>query len=193
MTKGIVFVFAIAASVRECRASFWPRNSELSSLFGLRVSKVSTVTGMERVLVCNAELSSLLDLRLVLALQKRQQSQGSGGALLAECRTAATFGLAIGPRIPKVSTVAGMVGVLVAPRRTMVTFGLAFGPRVSKVSTVTEIGGGSRSRNAELSALLDLSLAFPFLKRQQSRGSGRSSSHSSRNAELSLLLDLPLE
>ena len=139
------FVFAIAASVRECRARFAVENGR-------------------EIQNCRHFLD--------LASQKCQQSQGwkgswsatrngrhfwtcvwssrfksvnshrDRGALLAKCRTVVTFGLANGPRISKVSTVAGMVGVLVAQRRTMVTFGLAFGPRVSKVSTVTEIGGG---------------------------------------------------
>ena len=55
--------------------------------------------------------------------------------------------------LPKVRT-----GVVVAKRRTDVTFGLAFGRRLSKVSTVTGIegSGGSWSRNAERSSLLDL-------------------------------------
>ena len=50
-------------------------------------------------------------------------------------------------------------GVLVAMRGTVATFGLAFGLRVSKVSTSTGIGG-SWSRNAELSSLLDLLLVL---------------------------------
>ena len=114
----------------------------------LRVSKVSTVTGIGGVVVSwsrNAELSSLLDSSCIFASQKCQQSQGSGG-------------------------------VVVAKRRTVVTFGLVSALRVSKVSTVTGIAGVvvSRSRNAELSSLLDSSRLFAFQKCQQSRGSGGS-------------------
>ena len=78
---------------------------------------------------------------------------------------------------------------IVAKRRTVVTFGLVSGLRISKVSTVTGIGG-SWSRNAELSSLLDSSPVFASQKCQQSLGSGGSWS---RNAELASLLALPLE
>ena len=51
-------------------------------------------------------------------------------------------------------------------------FGLVLHLRVSKVSTVTGIGGGSSSRNAEPSSLLDLSCIFASQKCQRSQGSG---------------------
>ena len=91
---------------------------------GPRVSKVSTVTGTAGVLVAKMQNCRLfLDWRWVFASQKCQQSQGSRGSWSQK-------------------------------RRTVVTFGLALGLRVSKVSTVTRMGG-SWSRSAELSSLLD--------------------------------------
>ena len=57
----------------------------------------------------SAELSSLLDSRLVVASQKCQQLQG-WGVLDAKRRTVVSFGLALGPRVSNVSTVAGMGG-----------------------------------------------------------------------------------
>ena len=129
----------------------------------LRVSKVSTVTGIRGSWSRNAELSSLLDSSRVFASQKRQQSQGSGGGVLAKRRTVVTFGLVSRLRVSKVSTVTGIVGVVslldssrvfasqksqgsggvvVAKRRTVVTFGLVSRLRVSKASTVTGIRGG---------------------------------------------------
>ena len=60
----------------------------------------------------NAELSSLFDSRLVLASQKCQQSQGSGGSW--SRNTVVTFGLAFGPRVSTVSAVTGIGGVVVA-------------------------------------------------------------------------------
>ena len=77
-----------------------------------------------------------------------------------------TFGLALGLRVSKVSTVRDRG----AWSRNAVTFGLAFGLRVSKVSTVTGIGG-SWSRSAEMS-LLDLRLIFTSQECEQSQGSG---------------------
>ena len=61
----------------------------------------------------SAELSSLLDWRLVLGSPTCQQSQG-WGVLVAKRRTVVTFGLAVGV-------------VLVVKRRTVLTFGLASG------------------------------------------------------------------
>ena len=64
----------------------------------LRVSKVLTVTGIAGSWSRHAELSSLLDSSRVFASQKCQQSQGSGGVLVAKRRTVVTFGLASGER-----------------------------------------------------------------------------------------------
>ena len=154
---------------------------------GLRVSKVSTVTGIGGSWSRNADLSSLLDLRWVFASQKCQQSQGhrDRGGRGRETQTCRHFWTGVGSsrlksvdshrgpggpgretqscrhfcfHVARVSTVTEIGRVLVAKRRTVVTFfGLAFGVRVSKVSTVTGIGG-SWSRNADLLSLLDLRL-----------------------------------
>ena len=97
----------------------------------------------------NPELSSLLDSSRLFASQKCQQSQGSGGVVVAKPRTVVvTFGLVSCLRISKVSTVTGIGGVVVAKPRTVVTFGLVSCLRVSKVSTVTRIRGG-RGREAQ--------------------------------------------
>ena len=60
-------------------------------------------------------------------LQKCQQSQGPGRVPVAQRSTVVTFGLALGLRFSKVSTVTGIAGVLVAQRRTVGTVGLVFG------------------------------------------------------------------
>ena len=172
----------------------------------LRISKVSTVSGIGggrgretqncRHFWRKPELSSLLDSSRVFASQKCQQSQGSGGFVVAKPRTVVTFGLVSRLRVSKVSTVSGIGGVVVAKPRTVVTFGLVSRLRVSKVSTVSGIGGvvvakprtvrvfasqkcqqsqgsgGSWSRNPELSSLLDLSRISASQKCQQSQGSG---------------------
>ena len=77
----------------------------------------------------NPELSSLLDSSRVFTSQKCQQSQGSGGVVVAKRRTVVTFGLVLRLRVSKVSTVTGIGGAVVAKRRTVVTFGLAAGER----------------------------------------------------------------
>ena len=89
----------------------------------------------------------------------------------------------------------GFWWVVVPKRRTVIAFGLACCPRISKVSTVTGIGagcgretqncrcfwtrlrghmdwGGSWSRNAELSLLLDSPVVLASQKCQQSQGLG---------------------
>ena len=85
---------------------------------GRRVSKVSTVTGIRRGWSRNPELSSLLDSSRVVASQKCQQSQGSGG-VVAKPRTVVTFGLVSCLRVSTVSTVTGIGGVVVAKPRTV--------------------------------------------------------------------------
>ena len=58
---------------------------------GLHVSKLLTVTGIGGCLLRNAELSSLLEVALVLASQTRQQSQGSGGPPRCEAQNSPCF------------------------------------------------------------------------------------------------------
>ena len=85
--------------------------------------------------------------------------------------------------VSQVSMVAGIRWVVVPKRRTIVAFELACCPRLSKVSTVTGMGG-SWSRNAKLSLLLDSPAVLACPKRQPSQErAGRS-----RNADLSSLL-----
>ena len=78
--------------------------------FGLRVSKVSKVTVGSWSR--NPELSSLLDLRLVFASQKVSTVTRIGRVVVAKHRTVVTFGLTLGLRVSSV-----------------VTFGLAFGEK----------------------------------------------------------------
>ena len=137
---------------------------------GLRVSKVSTDTGIGGSWSRNAELSSLLDSSRVFASQKCQQTQGSGvrGRETQICRH---FWTRLGSSRLKSVNRHRDRGVVVAKRRSVVTFGLVSGLRVSKVSTDTGIGG-SWSRNADLSSLLDSSRVFASQKCQQTQGSG---------------------
>ena len=131
------------ASVRECRALLGIEKRRTILAFYDQPSKSveGHRTGMGGFWLRNAEMSSLLDSRRVFASQKCQQSQGSGGVVVAKRRTVVTFGLAFRRLVSKVSTVTGIRGVVVAKRRTVVTFGLAFRRLVSKASTVTGIRG----------------------------------------------------
>ena len=79
----------------------------------------------------NAELSSLLDLRLVCL----KSVKGHRGVVVAKRRNVVTFGLAFSFCVSKVSTVTGIGRVVVAKHRTVATFGLALGRRVSRVVT----------------------------------------------------------
>ena len=65
----------------------------------------------------DAKLSSLFG----ACASKSQQSQGSGGVVVAKRRTVVTFRLVSGLGVPKVSTVTGIGRVVVAKRRTVVT------------------------------------------------------------------------
>ena len=116
----------------------------------LRVSKVSTVTGIGGSWLRSPELSSLLDSSCVFASQQCQQSQGSGGSwsrspelssLLDQGSAGSWSRNSELSSLLKVSTVTGIGGVVVAKPRTVVTFGLVSSLRISKVSTVTGIGG----------------------------------------------------
>ena len=65
---------------------------------GLRVSKVSTVTGIAGGRGRETQNCRHFWTRLVFAFQKCQQSQGSRGVVVAKPRTVVTFGLASGER-----------------------------------------------------------------------------------------------
>ena len=131
----------------------------------------------------NAELSSLFTF---LALQKCQQSQGSGGVVVAKRRTVVTFGLVSFLRVSKVSTVTGIGGGRGRETQNCRHFWTRLGSSCLKSVNSHRDWGGSWSQNAELSSLLDSPRVFASQKCQQSQGSGGSWS---RNAELSSLLD----
>ena len=143
---------------------------------GLRVSKVSTVTGLvlvakRRIVVSGLRVSKLKSVN-------NHRDRGGPGRETQHCRHFWTR-----LRVSKVSTVAGIGGVLVAKRKPVVTFGLVPGLRVLKVSTITGIGG---VLVAKRSIVVIFGLVFASQKCQQSQGSGGSWS---RNADLSSLLD----
>ena len=119
----------------------------------------------------NAELSSLLDSSRVFASQKCQQSQGLGGVVVAKRRTVVTFGLVSGFRVSKASTVTGREG---RGRETQNCrhFWTRLGSLRLKSVDSHRDWGGSWSRNAELSSLLDSSRVFASQKCQQSQGLG---------------------
>ena len=129
----------------------WSRSAELSSLLvsSLCVSKVSTVTGIRGGRGREAQNCRQFWSR-VFASQKCQQSQGSGGVVVAKRRTVVTLGLVSGLRVSKVSTVTGIPS-----------------SRLKSVNSHRD-PGGSWSRSAELSSLL----ALP-LERGERRGERR--------------------
>ena len=106
-----------------------------------------------------------MDLRRVFASQKCQQSQGSGGVLVAERRTVVTFGLALGRRVSRVSTVSGSGGRGRGTQNfccfwTCVSVNSHRDRRVSWL------------RNAELSSLLDSRWVVASQKCRQSQDRG---------------------
>ena len=107
---------------------------------GLRVSKVSTVTGVGGVVVAKPRIVVTFGLVSGYRVSKVSTVTGIGGVVVEKPRIVVTFGLVAGLRVSKVSTVTGIRGVVVAKHRIVVTFGLVSGLRVSKVSTVTRIG-----------------------------------------------------
>ena len=114
----------------------------------------------------NAELSSRLDARLVLKLRKFNRRRDRG-VLVAKRRTVVTFGRASCPRIPKLSTVTGIGKVVLAKRRTLLDVPLVL--ELQDFNQLSQRWGGSRSRNAELSSLLDL----PLERGEERRGEER--------------------
>ena len=113
----------------------------------------------------NAELSSLLDSSYVFASQKYQPS-GIGGVVDAKCRTVVTFGLVLRLRVSKVSTVGDRGG-----RGREMQNCRHFWTRLtsSRLKSINRRGsGGSWTRNAELSSLLDSSYVFASQKYQPS-------------------------
>ena len=86
---------------------------------GLRVSTVSTVTGIRGVVV--AKRRTVVAFRLVSGLRVSKVSTVTGirRVLVAKRRIVVTVGLVSGLRVSKVSTVTGIEGVVVAKRRTV--------------------------------------------------------------------------
>ena len=111
-----------------------------------------------------------LDARCFFAFQKCQQSQGSGGVLVAKRRTVVTSGRVASSRFKSVNSLRDR-GVLVAKRRTVVTFGRTLRLRVSKVSTVSGIGGGP-GRKTQNCHHFWTRCVFTSQKCRQSQGSG---------------------
>ena len=107
----------------------------------LRVSKVSTVTGIGGVVVAQPITVVTFGLDSGLHISKVPTVTGIGGSW---SRSPELSSLLDSPRVfasQKCQRSQGSGGVVVAKRRIVVTFGLASCLRVSKVSTVTGIGG----------------------------------------------------
>ena len=110
-------------------------------------------------------VSSLLDSRCVLFSRLKSVNShsdlGGRGRETQNCRRFWTrFGSS---RLTSVNSL-GDRGVVVAQRRAVVTFGLALRFRVSKKCQQSQRSGGSCSRNAELSSLLDSLWVFASQK-----------------------------
>ena len=196
------------------------QNAELSSLFTLRVSKVSTFTGIRGVVVAKrrtvftfglvsglhvSKVSTVTGIRggrgreaqncrhfwsRVFASQKCQQSQGSGGVVVAKRRTVVTFGLVSGLRISKVSTFTGIRVGRGRKAQNCRPFWTCLGfSRLKSVNIHRDPGG--RGREAQNCLHFWTRLGSSRLKSVNShRDPGGSWSQS---AELSSLLALPLE
>ena len=101
------------------------------------------VATIQKATILGRKMSSVLDLRWVLAFQQRPQSQGSGGwGEIA--KSVVTFGSALGPRVSK--SLKSHMEVLGAKCRTVDTFGLALcfrggGVVVANCGAVVTVGG----------------------------------------------------
>ena len=102
---------------------------------------------------------------LDFAIQKCQQSQGSGGPV---AKHVVTFGLAFGRRISGVSRVTAIGRVLVTKCRTVVTLNLRLVVASQKCQQ-SQGSEGSWSRNAESSSPLDLLLVRREERREERR------------------------
>ena len=111
---------------------------------GLRVSKVSTVTGIGGSWSRNADLSSFLDLSCVFASQKCRRSQGSGEVVSRN-----------------------------AELSSLLDSSCVFASQKCQRSQGSG-GSWSRNPDLELSSLLDSSCVFASQKCQRSQGSGGS-------------------
>ena len=153
---------------------------------GLCVSKVAAVIGIGGVVVAKRRTVVTFGVVSFLSVSKVSTVTGIGGVVVAKRRTVGHFGTRFGSsRLKSANRHRDRGGRGREKQNCRREIGLVSGLRVLKMSAVTGIGG-SWSRNAELSSLLDSSRVFASQKWQQSQGSGGSWS---RNAELSSLLD----
>ena len=121
-----------------------PRNVvTLGLVSGVRVSKVSTVTGVRAGRGREAQKCPHFWTRLVSSRLKSVKRHRDRGAVVAKPRSVVTFlDSSRVSAFQKCQQSQGFGRVVVAKPRNVVSFRLVSGLRVSKVSTVTGIGGG---------------------------------------------------
>ena len=172
----------------------WSRNAELWSLFGLafglRISKMSTVTGIGGVVVAKRRTVVTFGLVSGVRVSKVSTFTGIRGVVVAKCRETQNcryFWPRLGSSRLKESIFTEIERVMVAKRRTVVMFWICvWSSRFKSVNSQRDRGG--RGRETQICRhFLDSCLVFASQKCQQSQGSGGSWS---RNADLSSLLDL---
>ena len=140
--------FGLVFASQKCQQSqgsggSWSRNPELSSLLeSSRLFSHRDRGSWSR----SPELLSLMDSPRVFASQECQQSQGSGGVVVAKPRTVVTFGIVSRLRVSKVSTVTGIGGSWSNPELSSL---------LESSRLFSHRDRGSWSRNPELSSLLD--------------------------------------
>ena len=151
--------------------------------FGRCVSRVPTITGIGRSLSQNADVSSLLDSRLVAASQKCQQSQGSGGSLSQNAKQSSDLDSRLIAASQKWQLSQGSGGSW--SQNADLSFWICvWSPRLKNANNHKDRAGpGRETQNCRYFWTCVWS---PRLKRVTVTGPGR-------NAELSSLLDLLLE
>ena len=96
---------------------------------GLRVSKVSAVTGIGGVVVAKRRTVVTFGLVSGLRVSKVSTVTGIRGVVVAKRRTVVTFGLVSGLRVSKVSTVTGIGGVV---RRCLLFLRIHFQKKIKR-------------------------------------------------------------
>ena len=134
---------------------------------GLRVSRVSTVTGIGGVVVAKRRTVATFGLASGLRVSKVSTVTGIGGVVVAKRRTVVTFGLASGLRVSKVSTITGIGGSRGCETQNCRHFWTRLGSSRLKSVNSHRDRGGSWSRNAELSPLLDSPRVFASRERRE--------------------------
>ena len=101
-TRSLRLCSQASASVRGvsdlCRTRKSSRNTELSSLFTFRITKVSTITGIGGVVVAKPRTVVNFGLVSRLRVSKVSTITGIGGVVVSKLRTVVTFGFAPGER-----------------------------------------------------------------------------------------------